>query len=188
MWLAGSLQIPTIFVGNNEGEILRRAAIAGNAWVELHCGRAQLIEDRQGHLTPPIPWPPEDICASSPCENGATCLSGVDPTTLHLSGTKYVYSEYTCKCHPGFSGEHCESLPASKGEQSTCKDDPAWRNWVTQAGCAEYNKSNATKQWCHTDRGSVPWTPADFTDGGSIDPINRLIDAYEGCPASCGAC
>ena len=31
-----SLQIPTIFVGQKQGEILRRAATTGNSWVELH--------------------------------------------------------------------------------------------------------------------------------------------------------
>ena len=175
--IVDSLQIPTIFVGQKEGEILRRAAAAGNTWVELHCGSAQLIEDPRGQRSPPMRWPPEDVCASSPCKNGATCASGADPGVLHLSGTVYTYSDYTCNCS---SGEHCE---ASGGNQPACKDDPTWHNWVTGTGCAEYRKSN---QWCHTDQGKLGLN--DNETERATDPINRLLYAYEACPASCGTC
>ena len=197
-----SLQIPTIFVGRKQGEILRRAAIAGNSWVELHCGRVQVIEDRHERQSPPIVWPPEDVCASSPCENGGTCVSGADPTTLHSSGTVWVYSEYTCDCPSGFTGPQCD-----RAGQLACEDDPTvralhfplshsfshknmkspcaeqWKNWVTGLGCAEYKKS---KQWCHTDQGKLGRN--DNRTLGAIDPINLLIYAYQACPASCGTC
>ena len=178
--IVDSLQIPTIFVGQKEGEILRRAAAAGNTWVELHCGSAQLIEDPRGQRSPPMRWPPEDVCASSPCKNGATCASGADPGVLHLSGTVYTYSDYTCNCSSGFAGEHCE---ASGGNQPACKDDPTWHNWVTGTGCAEYRKSN---QWCHTDQGKLGLN--DNETERATDPINRLLYAYQACPASCGTC
>ena len=35
-----------------------------------------------------------DECASSPCENDATCEDGVN--------------SYTCKCKAGFAGKNCE--------------------------------------------------------------------------------
>lgn len=173
-----SLQIPTIFVGQKQGEILRRAAMTGNSWVELHCGRVQVIEDRHERQSPPIVWPPEDVCASSPCENGGTCVSGADPTTLHSSGDVWVYSEYTCNCPFGFTGPQC-----NRAGQPACEDDPTWKNWVTQLGCAEYKKSN---QWCHTDQGKLGRN--DNQTQGAIDPVNLLIYAYQACPASCGTC
>ena len=36
-----------------------------------------------------------DECASSPCENGATCTDAVD--------------SYTCHCVAGYTGTHCET-------------------------------------------------------------------------------
>ena len=36
-----------------------------------------------------------DECASSPCENGATCTDAVD--------------SYTCDCIAGYTGKHCET-------------------------------------------------------------------------------
>ena len=188
--LIDSLQIPAIFVKRKQGEILRRATLTGLAWVELHCGRAQLIEDRPGHVSPPMPWPPEEVCASSPCANGGICTSsGVDPTSLHRSGTMYVYSEYTCNCPTNFTGEHCENTQ----EQSTCVDDPTWRNSATGAGCEAYQPT----QWCHNcstllvnnnciiDQGLVG--PKGATQL-AIEPINRMTYAYVACPASCGIC
>lgn len=183
-----SLQIPTIFVGQKQGEILRRAATTGNSWVELHCSRVQQIDDQHGHIFPPIRWPPEDDCVSNPCKNGATCVAGADPTQLHRSGTRFVYSGYTCSCPGGFSGEHCEGYM----RPSTCTDDPTWRNWVTGANCTEL-----LEQWkvspqglinlsCQKDKGTLEKVDNETEMAG--DAVNRLIYAYEACRATCAMC
>jgi Notch-like protein len=39
-------------------------------------------------------FPDIDECASTPCENDATCEDGVN--------------SYTCKCKAGFNGKNCE--------------------------------------------------------------------------------
>ena len=36
-----------------------------------------------------------DECASSPCQNGGTCIDGI--------------SSYTCKCGQSYEGKNCES-------------------------------------------------------------------------------
>ena len=36
-----------------------------------------------------------DECSSSPCENGGTCVDGVDV--------------YTCECMAGYTGDQCET-------------------------------------------------------------------------------
>ena len=35
-----------------------------------------------------------DECASSPCQNGGTCIDGIN--------------SYTCNCVPGHTGDNCE--------------------------------------------------------------------------------
>ncbi|XP_013418924.1 fibropellin-1 [Lingula anatina] len=45
----------------------------------------------------------ESMCASSPCQNGGTCIDGTSGS-LH---------NYTCACATGFVGEHCEVQPVS---------------------------------------------------------------------------
>ena len=39
--------------------------------------------------------PPIDGCILEPCENGGTCIDGVDG--------------YTCHCVPGYTGENCQT-------------------------------------------------------------------------------
>ena len=51
----------------------------------LHC---QLTEE----IFPPITG--NDECASDPCENGATCVDGVN--------------EYSCTCAAGYTGTNCK--------------------------------------------------------------------------------
>ena len=38
--------------------------------------------------------PDIDECASSPCQNGGTCIDGINT--------------YTCVCIPGHAGDNCE--------------------------------------------------------------------------------
>ena len=59
-------------------------------------------------------FPPDiDDCASSPCQNGGTCVDGIN--------------SYTCDCDLGFEGDNCEtdiddcvSRPCQNG--GTCDD------------------------------------------------------------------
>ena len=60
-----------------------------------------------------IPPPDIDDCASSPCQNGGTCVDGIN--------------SYTCNCDLGFDGDNCEtdiddcaSSPCQNG--GTCND------------------------------------------------------------------
>lgn len=49
-------------------------------------------------------FPDIDDCASTPCENGATCEDGVN--------------SYTCKCKDGYTGKNCET---GKMKKTPCK-------------------------------------------------------------------
>ena len=44
---------------------------------------------------PLISLPGIDECASSPCQNGGTCVDGVN--------------EYSCTCAAGYTGTNCET-------------------------------------------------------------------------------
>ena len=39
--------------------------------------------------------PDVDECGSNPCQNGGTCMDGVN--------------SYTCSCAAGYTGQHCET-------------------------------------------------------------------------------
>lgn len=42
-----------------------------------------------------FPFKDIDECASNPCQNGATCIDGIN--------------SFTCKCVPGYTGKLCET-------------------------------------------------------------------------------
>ena len=47
-----------------------------------------------------------DECASLPCQNGGTCVDGVDL--------------YTCSCLPGYEGEQCQTSKSACHLSSIC--------------------------------------------------------------------
>lgn len=53
------------------------------------------IENKLFHFKRIDFLPTLDSCENTPCQNDATCLSNFDL--------------YTCLCHPGYTGTHCET-------------------------------------------------------------------------------
>ncbi len=50
-----------------------------------------------------------DECEFQPCQNGATCLDGIN--------------EFTCDCKPGFEGERCQIEINECEKYDPCEND-----------------------------------------------------------------
>ena len=67
-----------------------------------------------------------DECASNPCQNGATCIDGIN--------------SFTCKCVPGYTGKVCET-----GMSLFVCFFPRYNT----------RENNLTERWCSGDKVSV---------------------------------
>ena len=79
-----------------------------------------------------------DECASSPCQNGGTCIDAVN--------------SYTCNCDLGYSGDYCEtnidecaSIPCQNG--GTCTDGINSYTYICVPGHAGDNCQIGNRTW-----------------------------------------
>ena len=61
-----------------------------------------------------------DVCSTNPCDNGATCTSGM--------------SGYTCTCPPGFQGRNCE-INTNDCEMNPCRNGGTCHDFINSYKC-----------------------------------------------------
>ncbi len=159
------IEIPVIITSKAEGLVLRRAALSGPTWVDLHCSQTQYLSDNRV-----LPGSPRTEPPASP----------VPPPS----------SEPPASPVPPPSSEPPASLVHPP--PAWCKDNPMWYSVDTDGhDCTYYRRRNGTRGgWylCYLELGSTRQTPISDSDNGTQFEDPALQYAYEACPRSCGFC
>lgn len=103
------------------------------SYLPRKCSIRKLITTTNNTLSTGERCETKNLCASSPCRNGATCTA--------LAGS----SSFTCSCPPGFTGdtcsydiEECQSNPCKYG--GTCVNTHGSYQWVPRSLTSIKNK------------------------------------------------
>jgi hypothetical protein len=104
-------------------------------------------------------YTPLDYCAAAPCQNGASCTSGV--------------SAYTCACAPGFTGQNCQ-INIDDCAGSPCLNGGACADGINSYACT--CPPGFTGAQCQTDINEC--APGPCQNGGvCTDQVNAYTCA-----------
>ena len=135
----------------------------------------------------------EAICSSNPCDNGGTCI---------VSGTTY-----TCKCHVGRTGTHCEGKNWALGRYATQSSQYYTYEGRKEIGHPASNAvdgiTNRTHPFCtHTLAETYPWWRVALgivlevekvvihnreTFTSRLNKFDIVVGIYDGRYRSCGS-